>query len=1200
MNGETNPPSDDLKRLFRIHGGSCELYRGMETITHFVCNTFTNQQQREENDRKVVEKRQTYEKVTQEWILESIKAKKRLPEDDFNPFKRRGGDVRKLFSNQNQKSGTGRSNSNSNSSNISNASAEHEGPTPTKSAGRGSHNVQKYPSEFLEQYLGKSRLHFIGTWRDRAFEVYNELVRRRKMCGFASLAIPSQESNSNGNSEPSWLPKNKNRNKDKDAHLNRVVLHADLDCFFVSAIVRDNPKKQERIYPDTHELKSEEYVIPIAVAHTADGVVTSNAEISSCNYSARRKGVRNGMHMASAKDRCPELEVLQYDFPLYERVSKQLYEILLSFGGEENDAGCMISTCVLCELISVDEAYLELPPGSDGIQAAQHLRQLVLEKTGCPLSIGVGSSKLLARLATKEAKPPGPGYYMFRGDHSNSSNSSSSLGRRDEVHFSGSSFGTADEIVTNVRSSSSSGQIINSIAEQVSRLEMRDIPSVGRKCAEALKEKGFVLCADVQKLTLIEFQRKFQGDSSIEKDKSSPNALSEKFLNTLYELSHGIDERPLVPPRPQKSMGVDVTWGIRFSTQDSVDKFVEALGLELDKRLRTTGVTSVGIVTMKIMKRHPDAGSRPGKSMGHGKCLAFSKSKSFKANPIKLPFANQITESLLTLYYDVIKANDISVDELRGIGAQCGELNTDDEAILLRDHSTLLSNSYFSGNKFVESLLGEGSGGSKAEAIRGVKQLNQYFQSHSPNKVKNDNNDQDTLSRVSISNKSISINSPSSNSSGNSKESSVNVVNVVAVSSVVKKEIRDSGLQNKHHSPVSSFSTRSDGFKTSASQEELLGAFSEQTDKNHMLGIWKAEFYKQESLLEQNRIEKAKVSRPRAVVSSYRMQNKSTTGNKRAAQPRIDALLVMQRTGGNVPIELISEDMHVQRMNWSRDQNSSSSKTKTTSNLFGTGNDVATGKRNRGESSSRQQYRQEVYFIESNNDSDKDGDSEEEEEGLKRPKNNNNIKPNPNTRKAPNNSNNSSRSIPPINIDSLVSSQDFVAPDQDGKGRFAHEHMILEGDMSNDFLSYPPHEWQSEYNNESNENNENNDGDSVDNNDNDINAAAKYQFGGSLFPFHGVKKFQLSVSVQQFVSKIIDSPSEEQVQYIFDYAHWIVHSQRHDLLSVYVRALQSKRLANGEKDTLWNALVRKVVWIIQEQAVLTKGMQIQLDINKLD
>ena len=97
--------------------------------------------------------------------------------------------------------------------------------------------------------------------------------------------------------------------------------------------------------------------------------------------------------MKRAKELCPELLVLHYDFPLYEEISRKIYEIF--FG---------ISDIV--QPLSVDEAFIELCVDSSnqgqGTMIAEELRYRVRAATGCDCSVGIGPNMLLARLATRK------------------------------------------------------------------------------------------------------------------------------------------------------------------------------------------------------------------------------------------------------------------------------------------------------------------------------------------------------------------------------------------------------------------------------------------------------------------------------------------------------------------------------------------------------------------------------------------------------------------------------------------------------------------------------------------------------------------------------------------------------------------------------------------------------------------------------
>lgn len=126
------------------------------------------------------------------------------------------------------------------------------------------------------------------------------------------------------------------------------------------------------------------------------------SEIASCSYETRKAGVKNGMFLGKALKICPNLKPIPYNFDGYTEVSYMLYDIVASYTLD-------------IEAVSCDEMYADctkiLEESSlTPIQFATIIRQEIKEKTGCPVSTGFGSNKLLARLATRKAKPDGQFY----------------------------------------------------------------------------------------------------------------------------------------------------------------------------------------------------------------------------------------------------------------------------------------------------------------------------------------------------------------------------------------------------------------------------------------------------------------------------------------------------------------------------------------------------------------------------------------------------------------------------------------------------------------------------------------------------------------------------------------------------------------------------------------------------------------------
>jgi len=100
--------------------------------------------------------------------------------------------------------------------------------------------------------------------------------------------------------------------------------------------------------------------------------------------------------MGRALDLCKDLVCLPYDFPAYEKASRDFYDILLSVGADATQA------------VSVDEVLLDVSSISGSPEdLAQSIRDRVRAKTQCDVSIGIGTNILLAKLALRKAKPAG-------------------------------------------------------------------------------------------------------------------------------------------------------------------------------------------------------------------------------------------------------------------------------------------------------------------------------------------------------------------------------------------------------------------------------------------------------------------------------------------------------------------------------------------------------------------------------------------------------------------------------------------------------------------------------------------------------------------------------------------------------------------------------------------------------------------------
>lgn len=158
-----------------------------------------------------------------------------------------------------------------------------------------------------------------------------------------------------------------------------IVLHVDMDCFYVSVERLLNP-----------ELEG----IPVAVGGTPDG----RGVVSSASYEARRFGVRSAMPMGQALRLCPQLKVVSSSFGAYREYSEGLEKIFRRYAP-------------IVQMASQDEAYLDMTGTGrlygTPLLAAERMRAEILEELRLPCSIGIGSNRLVAKIASDLCKPKG-------------------------------------------------------------------------------------------------------------------------------------------------------------------------------------------------------------------------------------------------------------------------------------------------------------------------------------------------------------------------------------------------------------------------------------------------------------------------------------------------------------------------------------------------------------------------------------------------------------------------------------------------------------------------------------------------------------------------------------------------------------------------------------------------------------------------
>lgn len=157
------------------------------------------------------------------------------------------------------------------------------------------------------------------------------------------------------------------------------ILHVDMDAFYASIEVRDNPSLAG---------------LPVCVGGPASG----RGVISAASYAAREYGVHSAMPSAQARRLCPNLVLLPPDFDRYTEASRQVMGIFRSY-------------TPLVEPLSLDEAFLDVAGcerlHGDAVEIGQAIKRDILRDTGLVASVGIAPSKFLAKLASDLDKPDG-------------------------------------------------------------------------------------------------------------------------------------------------------------------------------------------------------------------------------------------------------------------------------------------------------------------------------------------------------------------------------------------------------------------------------------------------------------------------------------------------------------------------------------------------------------------------------------------------------------------------------------------------------------------------------------------------------------------------------------------------------------------------------------------------------------------------
>ncbi|HEX6936021.1 MAG TPA: DNA polymerase IV [Actinomycetes bacterium] len=276
-----------------------------------------------------------------------------------------------------------------------------------------------------------------------------------------------------------------------------TVLHVDMDAFYASVELRSRP---------------ELHGLPVIVGGGSRGVVLS------ATYEARRFGVHSAMPMTRARRMCPQATVVPPSHDLYSTVSAGVMEIFRS-------------VTPLVEPLSLDEAFLDVAGAVRRLgrpaEIGQLIRDRVADEQGITCSVGVASTKFVAKLASTRSKPD--------------------------------------------------GMLVVPAAEVVAFLQPLPVGAlwgVGEKTEKELTRLGLRTVGDIAHTPLATLVR----------------ALGQGTGTHLHALAWGRDERTVVPHEPDKSIGAEETFSRDVDDPEVVLRELLRLSERTAARLRSAGL----------------------------------------------------------------------------------------------------------------------------------------------------------------------------------------------------------------------------------------------------------------------------------------------------------------------------------------------------------------------------------------------------------------------------------------------------------------------------------------------------------------------------------------------------------------------------------------------------------------------------------
>ena len=284
----------------------------------------------------------------------------------------------------------------------------------------------------------------------------------------------------------------------------RAILHVDLDAFFASVEQRDHP-----------ELRGK----PVAVGM---GGTNDRGVVSAASYEARKFGVHSAMPIRTARRLCPDCIFVPVNGAQYQRVSREVMAILRRY-------------TPLVEPVSIDEAFLDVTASrelfGDGAAIARAIKDTIRGELELTASVGVATTKLVAKIGSDLRKPDGLVVVPPGG----------------EIAF-------------------------------LDPLPISRLWGVGPQTAAALKDFGVVTIGDLARMDRPSLVRRFGQHGA-----------------SLVDRAHGVDPDPVDDPDAAKSISHEHTFDVDTSDPEVLERTMLAMAEGVSGRLRDAGVKAATV-----------------------------------------------------------------------------------------------------------------------------------------------------------------------------------------------------------------------------------------------------------------------------------------------------------------------------------------------------------------------------------------------------------------------------------------------------------------------------------------------------------------------------------------------------------------------------------------------------------------------------